>query len=311
MKSAHTFAVSKLTRRRDDSDSSAVKRYVYAASIAASLVIVAAIGARTASRREPAPLRAPAAAVQSPVAAADAVRPGDATHYLRRGRLRPGLREALGALGDRLEKPGKERLVMEGTLARADEQEVPVRLVIEPPRRLRVEFVGGHGASGTLTFDEGRGGEQVSRLTGAERALIETLLYDTPERLFVSQEGRASTRFLGARFRLDDGVASNYSGPYYDIYQMTDETTAGGRATKLFYVNSDTLLVERVRYTAQRDGVPVRVEVMLGDWHEAQGQRVPGRIVRTEDGAQTFALSLTSMSAVPGKQDGSFAAQTR
>jgi hypothetical protein len=29
-------------------------------------------------------------------------------------------------------------------------------------------------------------------------------------------------RFLGDRFRLDDGAAANYTGPYYDIYQITE-----------------------------------------------------------------------------------------
>ena len=59
--------------------------------------------------------------------------------YLRRSRLRSRLREALTLFGDRLERPGKERLTLAGTLRLASPADLPFRAVWELPGRLRIE----------------------------------------------------------------------------------------------------------------------------------------------------------------------------
>ena len=62
--------------------------------------------------------------------------------YLQRGGIWPQLHSALDAYGDRLEKPGKERVTALGTISNADttaSEKVPVRLVFEFPDKLRIE----------------------------------------------------------------------------------------------------------------------------------------------------------------------------
>ena len=109
--------------------------------------------------------------------------------------------------------------------------------------------------------------------------MIESLVYDSTDHFFQSQMQGAGTRNLGMRFRLDDGKSADYSGSYYDIYQMMDQVTIGTETRtqlKRFYFNSDTLLMERVRYDIQRDGGIVSVEVEIPKWHEVNGQHLPG-----------------------------------
>jgi hypothetical protein len=53
-----------------------------------------------------------------------------------------------------------------------------------------------------------------------------------------------ATRFLGDKFRLDDGSSPNYDGPYYDVYQLMDESNLnveGQPGPKFFYFNSNNL----------------------------------------------------------------------
>ena len=60
--------------------------------------------------------------------------------YVQRRRLWPRLHEALSAVGDRLEKPGKERLTMTGEITRQGEtRPAPMLLIQEFPHHLRLE----------------------------------------------------------------------------------------------------------------------------------------------------------------------------
>jgi hypothetical protein len=219
----------------------------------------------------------------------------DGTVSLWRGRLRSRLREALTVLGDRMERAGKERVTLLGVLHTASQsQAIPVQIVWELPGRLRIE-----SRSGVLLFD-GR------RLTGAttrqEEALVETLFYDSAEHFFLGQAQGLATRFLGGRFRLDDGRAPDYRGSYYDVYEVSDpiELGAPGRLQpKLYYVNSDTLLLERVRYQSNRDSSGPDVEIQIGPWQRGDGQSAPGRIVRLENGQAVFTLTVTSATIGP------------
>jgi hypothetical protein len=240
--------------------------------------------------------------------AAQSARALNATGYVRRGHLWPQLRPMSEALGDRLEKPGKERLILIGALRRASKKNEnrPARLVLEFPDRLRLEEQDG------ITVYNNDFASSNGVLKKNERDEAESLLFDFVDHFFSSQMQGAATRFLGSRFRLDDGANPNYAGPFYEIYQVTDRIAVEKEVReqpKLYYFNSDTLLLERVRYQIERDGEPVEVEVLIGGWRKVNGQQIPGAITRTENGAPVLSLSITS-AAVSGRQnDGIFGAQ--
>jgi hypothetical protein len=60
--------------------------------------------------------------------------------YVRRARLGPRLRDVLNVIGDRVERPGKERVVLIGTVRRQGSQQAsPLRLILELPGLMRFE----------------------------------------------------------------------------------------------------------------------------------------------------------------------------
>jgi len=231
--------------------------------------------------------------------------------HLRSGGILPQLHFALKALGDRLEQTGKERLLLAGVFrSYADAQPIQFILVSELPGRVRVTMQSGISQR-TLLFDGQRPTSSDTKLEQADLALLETLAYDTPDRFFMGQMGETTPRLLGSHFRADDGSQSAYAGPYYDIYQVDDTVKAditARRQSKLYYFNSTTQLLERVRYNSPRNGVPVEVEVQLDDWRPLQNQRIAYRVVRLENGKPVFAVTIASASVGPSVNDGIFSA---
>ncbi|HKG60205.1 MAG TPA: hypothetical protein VKB05_10630 [Pyrinomonadaceae bacterium] len=218
--------------------------------------------------------------------------------YIRASALPPKLVWHLKAMGDRLEKPGRERLAVTGTLTRAnDSQAEEVIALSEFPERLRLTIQRGNQTR-VITFD----GEADSSLDTAEQDLIETLVYGTAEHFFNTQMQGMATRLLGSRFLLHRGSTADYNGPSYDVYKVADQvktTIDQGERVKLYYFNSDTLLLERVTYEITRNGSTVKVEERLGDWTREEGQQVARRIERLENGESVFVLTVRTARFTP------------
>jgi hypothetical protein len=250
-----------------------------------------------ARNQEPAAQQAPAAA---PVPASD---------HVRRGLLKPSLRESLRALGDRLEKPGKERQMITGTIQRdGDAQPHQVSLILETRGRLRVEESGDAHGSAVFVFD--RNHTTARTLTPAEIALVETFLYDTPESFFTLQEAGAPTRPLGNGFHLDDAPNS----PRYDVYEAYDPSAAGdpsGTATKLYCFNRDTFMLERIRYERATATGTTAVEVRLEDWGDFSGQKLPRHIVRLENGQPLLTVTVDTATFAPRGDGTAFASSVQ
>lgn len=213
--------------------------------------------------------------------------------YVSRGRLTPRLIRNLTALGDHLEKPGKERLTITGELhSSSDSRAREIVAAWEFPDKLRLGIQNGL-QNRQLTFV---GQDIKGQATTDELDLIESLTYDSAEHFFNTQMQGNAMRFLGSRFRADDGSNPDYSGPYFDIYKIVDRIDASGedRAAKLYYFNSETLLLERVTYVINRNGSDVNVETRLGDWHPEGDQKMARRIERLENGKSVFVLNIRS-----------------
>lgn len=116
-------------------------------------------------------------------------------------------------------------------------------------------------------------------------------------------------RFLGSRFRMDDGSSPDYNGPYFDIYKIADQIKASGheRPAKFYYFNSDTLLLDRVTYVIDRNGSELNVETRLSDWRGTDGQQVARRVERFENGKSVFVLNIQSGELGQRADDGIFA----
>ena len=225
--------------------------------------------------------------------------------YVNRGRLSPKLAMHLNALGNRLEKPGKERLTITGELrSSSDSQPREINSTLEFPDKLRLSIQNGN-QNRLITFNK----QDIKGQPDSEELdLIESLTYDSAEHFFNTQMQGKAMRFLGSRFRTDDGSNPDYNGPYYDIYKIADRIDASGeqRAAKLYYFNSDTLLLERVTYVINRDGSEVSVETRLSDWSVADNQKAARRIERLENGKSVFVLNIRSAQFGRRTDDGIF-----
>jgi hypothetical protein len=287
-------------------DLSALSRRRSAKLVLASLATVVTVMAVTFTARAWRDKKG--SAVKQDVVAAHPTPAFNAIGYVQRARLWPQLRYASEILGDRLEKPGKERLILIGALSRASKKNEnrPARLILEFPDRLRLEEQDG------VTIYNSDFASSNGALNKNEQDEVESLIFDFVDHFFAAQMQGAATRFLGSRFRLDDGSDPHYAGPFYEIYQVTDRIAVKQEfreQPKLYYFNSDSLLLERVRYQIERDDEPIKVEVMISGWRKVDGQQIPAAITRTENGEPVLSLSTTS-AAVGGKQnDGLFGAQ--
>ena len=226
--------------------------------------------------------------------------------YVNRSRLAPRLVRNLTALGDRLEKPGKERLTITGELRlSADSQARTITATLEFPDKLRLGIQNGR-QNRLIAFDK----QQIKgEPTADELDLIESLTYDSAEHFFNTQIQGNAMRFLGSRFRTDDGSNPDYNGPYFDIYKIADQIDSSGeeRAAKLYYFNSETLLLERVTYVINRNGTEINVETRLSDWRDEDGQKVARQIERLENGASVFVLTMRTAGLSARTDDGAFA----
>lgn len=232
--------------------------------------------------------------------------------YVQRAGIWPQLRPALDAFGDRLEMKGKERLTIIGTirdLSTDQSKTAPVKVISEFPDRLRVEKQDGpqlviSGFDGQTDWKLG------GQLSQNEKDEIETLVHDTTEHFFAIQARGLPVRYLGSNFRLDDGEAREYTGSYYDIYQVEDQIPAGAGVSrsqiKRYFINSETQLLERIRYQIERNGDIVNVETQLSDWKKTGEQQFPGTVTRLENGKGSMTFYLTSAVFGPKVADGIF-----
>lgn len=229
--------------------------------------------------------------------------------YVQQARLAPQLRDALRVVGDRLESRGKERLILTGTLKRPriSSSETGFRLILERPDRLRFEEQEGDKLVVTV-FDGKHLVKSGGVIKGSDEDEIESLLFDSAERFFLGEMQGQGTRFLGSRFRLDDGSSPGYGGPFYELYQTGDRIDFGRKSRtqeKLYFLNSDNLLIERISYEIERQGRPVRVDVRLNEWKPlVPGQLLPTAITRLEDGVAVFEMVVSSAGLGAKQSDG-------
>ena len=229
-----------------------------------------------------------------------------------------GAVRALKQMGDRLEVAGKERLDLLAVLTRAGENPVGVRILWEFPGKVRIEKrLGTDGEEldpnkDDLLVYDGAGNLRKKRGTAglADQDLIEMLVHDSVEGFFIGQWEGFATRFLGGRFHRRD-AEGNPVGPDYDLYEVINEVRVPGRPLrqrKLYYFNSDTALLEKVRYRLSPERVrgAVEVSVEVSDWGEVFGQLIPGKVVRYEDGVEVVKLEIREAGIAAAAEDGSF-----
>ena len=217
------------------------------------------------------------------------------------------------ALGNRLTKPGNERTTLTGTITSAFANGA-AQVIWQAPGSIRFNAPGGIG----LIYDAAAGLVTGSNMTQAQADTLESLLDDTEESLLYGfmQSARfmqgAARRYVGGRFRADDGKTPNYSGPWYDLYAASQSAMAQPehpRRAKFYFVDQGTGLLAKTEYSLIRGGATIQAQTRFNKWATTAGQTFPGQIVRTENGTTVMTFDVSLAVAGPGANDATFTGQ--
>lgn len=223
------------------------------------------------------------------------------------GALPPGWQLALLTYGDRMQKPGKERLTISGTVTRGGSATAQFQVIHELPNSIRYQEQGGSGAT-TVVFDGNQYGKSSGNPQKQDSDLVETLVYDSPTGFMYAPVSGVSIRKLGSRFRTVGIKDDPFAGSAHDVYVILTSIRQAGKIKqqpKFYHVNSDTFLLDRVNYQ-DTDNPGTRVEIILNDWAVVAGNRIPQLIRRLENGVEVLRFNITSAVFGPSVADGSF-----
>jgi hypothetical protein len=146
-------------------------------------------------------------------------------------------------------------------------------------------------------------------LTDGDLDLTESFGEDSAEWVLFNIQGEYALRALGERFRTDRGANPNYQGPWLDIFEMIGIAKSRANNTvrqKHVVFDSQTKLLQYVRYQIVRGSAPVVVQTEWSGWRVVNGQAIPGRVARRENGAQVWSYSQTQTMVGPAQADGAF-----
>jgi len=211
------------------------------------------------------------------------------------------------AYGDRIAKPGAERIVASGTVIRratpfaAASSPASVTVLIEYPGRARVDEAG----KGSASFDVGlTTGNSSAQSTEDVGDMLELLVEDFSDGFFRIATAEGRQRWIGENFR-----SADVPGRLYDIAEVTFQSSVRGAVTtqvKTYFFDSKTKLLAKVAYRESKTRGLVAVESEFSDWVQVSGQAVPKTLVRREDGVEMLRVSLSQVAITAAASDGSF-----
>lgn len=206
------------------------------------------------------------------------------------------------ALGNRLQVIGKERTILVGAFADATGSN-PAQVIWQAPGWVRFDQTN----KPPLAYDDVVGLQNAGSLSASDTDVLESLLDDSPQSFLYGFRRSTAYRFLGSRFRTDDGKTPNYQGPWYDIYAVLGPALAKPGAPpreKFYYFDSVTGLLWKTVYVLPGG---VRVSTEYTNWtRSASDDPFPGQIVRKENGSAIFTFTVTSAAVAPEAHDGVF-----
>lgn len=203
------------------------------------------------------------------------------------------LGEVADALGTRLRSVEQPRVTLTGVLVRAGESRA-LEITWQLPGKFRIS-----DAQGALVAYAGAGKLAPVASRGVDSAtLVQALVSDQVESILHSIATTGGVRFLGSRFRKDDGRAAVYTGPYANLYMQSLPRGAAGNLKegllmRVIEFDSDTLLLRSVR-TQASDGRP-ESETRMQDWKRLNGESYPSEIIYLEDGREQFRFNVSRL----------------
>src|SRR2546423_1840172 len=250
--------------------------------------------ARVPLAQVPSPLQSPSQS-PSPIASA----PHDLSSRLAR---QPEAFRQSRLLGKRFLSARGEQSVLIGTLTIGQQQQAlqVTRHQDATGERVDITVANGTVVSGPslLTWNVADGARSSSSpATGAERALIERIVLDSPDQFVLAQLRGASYYTIARQVRPEEaGSADNYTGPVWDIVRVGEPASSGQSSPqsswRLYYINSKTGLIEKV--ISEEQGEQIIAE--FSNWVDQSGEKIPTSIVWKRQGQVVMRFDLTGFS---------------
>ncbi len=144
-----------------------------------------------------------------------------------------------------------------------------------------------------------RGGP--SAPTASERALVEQLIFDSPDQFILAQLRGAAYFTVARNVRADVDGNDSYNGPLWDLIRVEGPPTADTprplSTSRLYYINVQTGLIDKI--VSELEGATIEANVLA--WIDQAGEKVPSHIIwkRGEETVQEFRLTNVSIQLQP------------
>ncbi len=217
------------------------------------------------------------------------------------------VRQIVNALGDRVQKPGNERVILTGSLNRSGLVST-VQIIFEMPGLLRIDETGGKGRS--LVYDLGslKGNSAVD---DDDEGLAESIQNDTAEAFLGGLGPGSSVRHLGDCFKVKGETGFGAEVDIYEIVSSIGVKRDKQTVTKRYMFDSNTGLLRRVVYRTQQSGRSVTAQTVLSGYSSIGGHMLPGKIARLVDGIEVFTFTRSGAAVQAAGKDNAFASPGR
>jgi hypothetical protein len=216
------------------------------------------------------------------------------TTYFSPYLLPASLQRQYVAIGDRLQKPGKERITLQGTLT-IGKVVSPAQVIVEKGGSVSIS-----SSAKAVTFD---GTATSTSLNASDGSYVDAFADDTVETFMEAVAQGQGVRLVGRRFPSQGGGSCDL----YDV-AITSKAKSSSIILKRYCFDSFTALLRFVQYpAASAIGSPSQ-ETHYSDWRLQSGQAVPGQITRIENGQTVFAFqaSPAGVTVSARQNDGTF-----
>jgi hypothetical protein len=202
-------------------------------------------------------------------------------------------------LGQRFYRPGKERITAQGTLTYFDgDQEVnePIQIIRQSHLKIRLD------QGGKVSIFDGNNTRPVLSGTEKVKDSLQVLLEDSAEGFIDLLQTTVTRRHLGTGFKLESAVESD---PGMDVILMSypDAFQNNTPIQKAYWFSSRTKLLGVVSYLSGSGRVN---HIVIDDYRDIEGEKLPFRVERWEDGKLVMRLTLNEATLSAGAEDGIF-----
>lgn len=217
-----------------------------------------------------------------------------AMETIQPSRLPVSMRDRFLRLGTRMGKAENARVVYAGTL-RDGRGARPVEIAIQTPGLVRIAE-GGAGPRVT-SFNGKRVYSSTGSVSTDQEKLLETVLADAPESIFMQLASGEAFRQIGGGHKITGAGAATAPPETVDVYQMFPRGAAvraipSAAGTRFFAFGSSSMLLHYVSY---RNSTGNAVSSQFENWQTTGGERHPGRIRRLENGVETFSVEIQAI----------------